>query len=148
MSDVREQQAWSAYRRMRQAVDAAIARDLDAATGLSLPDYDVLDTLASIDDDCVKVNALAARMNWSRSRLSRQLGRMERRGLIAREPCDRDRRGDDVVITPAGQAAATAASPIHWESVRRHFVEPLSRSQADTLAEIAAALDAHHTPHG
>ncbi|MFD2348705.1 MarR family winged helix-turn-helix transcriptional regulator [Nonomuraea ferruginea] len=106
-------QAWAAYRRLHLLVDAEIARDLERDTGLSMADYEVLDAVAAMSDGehCIRVNGLTARMNWAHSRLSRQLGRMERRGLIARQACELDGRGDDVVLTESGQAGLRRGRP-------------------------------------
>lgn len=135
-----EEQAWSAYRAMRLRLDATVARELEDSTGLSMPDYDVLCAVTGIEHGCVRVNALATRMLWSKSRLSRQLGRMERRGLIAREPCELDGRGDDVVITEAGRAALADAVPQHLQSVRTHFADRLSARQLAALTDVAETI--------
>ncbi|MFW6691081.1 MarR family winged helix-turn-helix transcriptional regulator [Streptomyces sp. MAR4 CNX-425] len=144
----RAQEAWTAYRRLRLLVDAEVARDLERRTGLSMPDYDVLEAVAELgaEEQCVRVGGLAARMGWAHARLSRQLARMERRDLIAREPCERDGRGDDVLLTEAGRRAYETARPGHLASVRRHFTGPLSAAQLDQLAAIARTLAAGREP--
>jgi DNA-binding MarR family transcriptional regulator len=86
------------------------------------------------------VAALADRMRWSRSRLSRQLGRMERRGLIARVPCQLDGRGDDVEITEVGRRALAAAEPVLAATVRGHLTAGLDAADRAALARIAAAV--------
>ncbi|HLK76019.1 MAG TPA: helix-turn-helix domain-containing protein, partial [Streptosporangiaceae bacterium] len=91
--DEDEHRAWLGYRRMRLWLDAQIARDLAEDSGLSLADYDVLSTLASAEDRRGRSTEIAARMLWSKSRLSRQLDRMERRGLVKRQQCLTDARG-------------------------------------------------------
>ncbi|MFI9505789.1 MarR family winged helix-turn-helix transcriptional regulator [Nocardia sp. NPDC052566] len=137
-ADRRAADAWAAYRRLRQIVDAEIARDLEQGTGLSMPDYEVLEALAELRDPqaCIRVRGLAAHLNWPHSRLSRQLGRMERRGLVAREPCERDGRGDDVLLTDAGQNALDSAVPAHRASIHRHFTDLLAPAQLAALTGI------------
>lgn len=133
---------WAAYQRMRLRVDTEIARDLERATGLSLPDYDVLAAVAEVAATaaCVRVRGLAAHLRWPHSRLSRQLGRMQRRELIAREPCERDGRGDDVLLTAAGRRALAAAAPAHRASVRRRFAGLLTTAQLRALVEIEESI--------
>ncbi|MFD0361876.1 MarR family winged helix-turn-helix transcriptional regulator [Nocardia sp. GCM10030253] len=137
--------AWSAYRRLHLLVDAEVARELESGTGLSMPDYDVLAAVAEMaaEQECVRVSGLAARMHWPHSRLSRQLGRMERRGLIAREPCERDGRGDDVVLAEPGRRALEKAAPVHLTSVHRHFTDLLTAEQLAALTGIEETIARH-----
>lgn len=138
------QRAWTAYRALRLVLDARVAHDLEAETGLSMADFEVLaETDAVLRDPaehCVRVNALASRMRWSNSRLSRQLGRMQQRGLITREACELDGRGDDVVLTEAGRQAIEGAKQVHAALVRTHFADLLSDDQATTFAELCGLL--------
>ena len=160
------QRAWAAYRAARLALDGRVAREAETKTGLSLPDVDVLAAVRALAEPpaagswlvplspgdprpgartahCVRVAALADRMSWSRSRLSRQLGRMERRGLVARVPCALDGRGDDVELTAAGRAALAAAEPVLVDAVRTHFAEALTEPQLAALTEICETLARH-----
>lgn len=109
--DEREFRAWLGYRRMRLLLDAQIARDLSRESGLSDPDYDVLSALTSSEDRRWRLQALADRMLWSKSRLSRHISRMEERGLVTREDCATDARGAVIVLTESGQRAIEAAAP-------------------------------------
>lgn len=140
--------AWDAYRRLHQFVDAEVARELEQQSGLSMPDYEVLAALAALTspDSCIRVRGLAARLHWAHSRLSRQLGRMETRGLIAREPCERDGRGDDVVLTAQGREAYDLAAPGHLASVHRHFTGLLSPAQLAALVDIGHTLAGQGPP--
>ncbi|MFI6712772.1 MarR family winged helix-turn-helix transcriptional regulator [Nonomuraea sp. NPDC050478] len=140
-------QAWAAYRRLHLLVDAEIARDLERDTGLSMADYEVLDAVAAMSDGehCIRVNGLTARMNWAHSRLSRQLGRMERRGLIARQACELDGRGDDVALTESGRQVYAEAAPAHLASIHRHFTASLSAQQLEALIGIEQTIGASAT---
>ncbi|MER5318654.1 MarR family winged helix-turn-helix transcriptional regulator [Streptosporangium roseum] len=141
--DEREFRAWLGYRRMRLLLDAQIARDLNRDSGLSDPDYDVLSALSSSKDRRWRLNQLAARMLWSKSRLSRHISRMEERGLVTREECAADARGADIVLTDGGLRAIEAAAPDHVESVRRHLIDLLTTEQIETLGDIADTVLAH-----
>ncbi|MFJ4774882.1 MarR family winged helix-turn-helix transcriptional regulator [Streptomyces sp. NPDC088762] len=135
-----EQAAWYAWRRMFPLVNAGIARDLNQDSGLSEADYDVLSVLGSTDGHRMRISALAALMQWSRSRLSHQLTRMEQRGVVRREEVAEDARGAEVVLTEAGVDMITAAAPLHVESVRRHLIDVLTPEQLRTMAEVGEAL--------
>jgi DNA-binding MarR family transcriptional regulator len=138
--DEAEDRAWRGFLRMRTLLYAQIVRDLARESGLSGPDYDVLSELSEAPQRRWRLGDLAAHMAWSRSRLSHHLTRMEQRGLVTREECDSDGRGAFVVLTDAGFRAIEAAAPGHVASVRRHFVDRLSRDQLEALAEISRTV--------
>jgi DNA-binding MarR family transcriptional regulator len=138
--DETEARAWRGYMRMRTLLHAQIVRDLAREAGLSGPDYDVLSNVSEAPGRRARLGDLAARMAWSRSRLSHHITRMERRGLVTREDCTSDGRGAFVVLTDAGWRAIRAAAPGHVASVRRHFIDLLSREQLDALAEISRTV--------
>ncbi|HLQ57188.1 MAG TPA: MarR family transcriptional regulator [Streptosporangiaceae bacterium] len=138
-----EYRAWIGYRRMRARLDLQLARDLARDSGLSEPDYDVLSTVSEAEQHQMRLSELAARMLWSRSRLSHHITRMEQRGLVAREECADDARGTVVVLTRAGWRAIEAAAQGHVASVRRHFIDLLTSDQVDALAAITQAVLDH-----
>ena len=135
-----EDRAWRGYRRMRTLLDLRLARDLAADSGLSEADYDVLSTLSEAPGDRWRASELAARLLWSSSRLAHHVGRMERRGLVARAAVDSDGRGAEVVLTARGRQLVEEAAPRHLESVRRRLVDLLTPAEVDTLASIAAKV--------
>jgi len=135
-----ESRAWLGYRRMRLLLDAAVARDLLRTSGLSMPDYDVLSALMDAPDRRARLSDLAARMLWSKSRLSRHISRMQARGLVARDEDPADPRRVDVVLTEQGRLAIVEAAPEHVESVRRHFIDLLSTQQHGQFGDIAQAV--------
>ena len=137
-----EERAWRGYRRMRTLLDLQITRDL-AALGLSDADYDVLSTLTEADDHRWRANELAAHLRWSSSRLSHHVGRMERRGLVAREAVPGDRRGSSITLTPAGWAVLQSAAREHVASVRRHFIDLMTPDQLATLEAITRTVNDH-----
>ena len=138
-----EDRAWRGYMRMRTLLHARILRDLAREAGLSGPDYDVLSHVSESLGRRSRLGELAERMAWSRSRLSHHLTRMERRGLVTREDCPSDGRGAFVVLTDAGFRVIQAAAPGHVASVRRHFIDLLSRDQLDALTSITDTVVGH-----
>lgn len=142
--DEHEEHAWRGYRRMRALLDLRVYRDLAEDSGLSDADYDVLSHLGE-DPRPWRVNELAERMLWSKSRLSHQLSRMARRGLIAKQDCPGDGRGATVTLTEEGRAVIGAAAPAHVESVRRHFIDLLTPDQIAALGAIADTVIEHLT---
>jgi DNA-binding MarR family transcriptional regulator len=138
-----EQRAWRAYMRMVLLVDAAIARELNRDTGLSMPDYMVLMSLSETPGNRQRLTELAARMQWSASRLSHHVTRMQQRKLVERVECREDARVAYVQLTDDGWTALRAAAPMHVASVREHFVDVLTAEELDQLRRIGEKLAAH-----
>ena len=140
--DDRQQQVWRAWLRVGSRLPAALNRQLQRDSELSLQDFDVLVQLTDVDEGRVRVSALAAALGWERSRLSHHVTRMERRGLVAREECDDDGRGAFVVLTPAGRTAIERAAPGHVRTVRSLVFDALAPAEVDALGDaLAAVLD-------
>jgi DNA-binding MarR family transcriptional regulator len=128
---------------MRLLLDAAMARDLLETSGLSVPDYDVLSTLSNAEGYRQQLTRLAARMLWSKSRLSRHIGRMEARGLVVRVENGRDGRRADIVLTEKGRRAIIEAAPDHVKWVREYFIDLLTEEQLRVLGDVAETVLAH-----
>ena len=134
-----EQHAWRGLLQMTTRLEAELNRGLQAS-GLSLADYDVLVPLSEQPQGRLRVFELASALGWERSRLSHQLARMQRRGLLAREDCITDRRGAFVVLTDEGRAAIEQAAPAHVDAVRRLVFEGLSEEQVASLQRLTDAV--------
>jgi DNA-binding MarR family transcriptional regulator len=138
-----EARAWRGYTRMRVQLQARLDRALARHSGLSDPDYGILVHLSEAPDGRLRPYQLCETLQWEKSRLSHQLTRMAKRGLVAREDCPTDARGAFVVLTPAGRAAIEAAAPAHVEDVRHHLIDVLAPEQLEALADIAETVVAH-----
>jgi DNA-binding MarR family transcriptional regulator len=131
---------------MRRVLDAQLNRELERDSGLSEPDYDVLSNLSEEPNRRMRARELGARLQWSSSRLTHHIGRMERRGLVRREECADDARGADIVLTEAGLASIESAAPAHVASVRRHFLDLLTDEQLAALRSISDTVLEHLAP--
>jgi DNA-binding MarR family transcriptional regulator len=131
---------------MRTLLDLEIARDLHRDSGLSDTDYDVLSTLSEKPGSSWRARDLAAQLLWSTSRLAHHVGRMERRGLVAREPSADDARGSLISLTGQGRAVLGQAAPAHVASVRRHLIDLLTDEEVATLDTIAGRVIAQLRP--
>jgi DNA-binding MarR family transcriptional regulator len=134
--DEDEQRAWRGYLAMHAQLANRLHRQLQADSGLSLPDFDVLVALTDREGDRARVGELAATLQWEKSRLSHHLARMQRRGLVAREDCPGDARGAFIVLTDTGRAAIEQAAPAHVATVRDLVFDQLSGEQVAALATI------------
>ena len=134
-----ELEDWRQVRRFLTVLPARLARDL-GPTGLSAADYEVLSTLSEHTDRVWGLRDFAAKMQWSRSRLSHHAARMEARGLITRQPDPDDARGSIYQITTAGHRAIEQAAPHHVASVRTRFLDHLSRDELRMLGQISRRI--------
>ena len=135
-----EQRTWRTYLQAGALLRARLNRQLQADSGLSLPEYDVLVQLTEAPSGKIRPVQLGQDLNWEQSRLSHLLTRMTRRGFVAREDCPQDARGALVVLTPAGRAAIESAAPGHVAAVRRLFFDPLDDEQAAAFGQVLEAI--------
>lgn len=135
-----EQQAWRGFLAMQVAIDARIRRSLAANSGLSDADYAVLVNLSESPEDRLRVFELVRRLQWEKSRLSHQLRRMERRGLVERTECPTDGRGAFVGLTVEGRRVITEAAPLHVAEVRRSFADVLDENRLRSLVDISETV--------
>ncbi|MGQ4616132.1 MarR family transcriptional regulator [Nocardia sp. R7R-8] len=139
-----EMRAWLGFVRTRDIIAAAVGRDSTRQSDLTFVEYSVLAYLAESPDHRLAFADLAARLEWSQSRLSHQITRMEKRELVVREPIPGDARRTAAKLTPWGADVLTDAAPAHANSVRRHLIDVLDRQQLTALADIYDILLAHH----
>jgi len=135
-----EQRAWRGLLRMTSQLNARMNRQLLQDYGVSLADYDVLVVLSEAPEGRLRVFEVADALAWEQSRVSHQLARMQRRGLVAREGCASDARGAFAVLVEAGRAAIERAAPAHVETVRQLVFDGLTHDQLTALTEITTGV--------
>jgi len=138
-------EVWAKYRRLRRELQRAQDQQLQQDSGLSAADYALLAPLSESSEGVLRARELGAEVDWERSRLSHQISRMEKRGLVTREACADDARGSMVRLTEKGRDAIEAAAPAHAENVRRLVFDPLTPDEmrvfGDVLDRILGAVE-------
>ena len=137
--DPTELRAWRGLSLAQLQLQARLGAEL-AEHDLSYQDYLVLASLSDRVEGRSRIVELSHELGWEKSRISHHLSKMCERGLVAKERCPTDQRGTYVVITAAGRAAQSAAAADHVASVRRLFIDLLSRAQIETLADVAEVV--------
>lgn len=125
-------------------LDSQLLRDSD----LTHFDYFSLAMLTNAPDHRVQMKELASMTNATMPRLSHVVSRLEKRGLVVREPHAADGRGVDVVITPEGRRVVLQATPGHVQAVRELVLDALSDEQASQLRSITTAVLRRLDPDG
>ncbi|OZE43558.1 hypothetical protein CH256_02795 [Rhodococcus sp. 05-2254-6] len=132
-----EMALWHAWKRAQDAVWTRVTAEIADRTGLSDQDFAVLTRVHEIGHGVLRQSALAALLEWHRSRLSHHLTRMADRGLITRRPVD---GGVEVVLTEVGRDAVVRARPVHAEAVRRYLLDAIPASERVVFERILAGL--------
>jgi len=139
-----EQQAsWRSYRDGTARLLAALAHALEAETGLSMNEYEVLVRLSEAPGRMLRMSELAEGLAHSRSRLTHTIRRMEEEGLVARSACEVDARGVNCAMTEEGWRRLVEAAPSHVASVREHLVDVLGAEQLAALGDAMETVREH-----
>jgi DNA-binding MarR family transcriptional regulator len=144
--DDRQQRMWRAWVALTTQLPAALHRQLQADSGLSIQDFEVLVRLTEAAGNRARVTDLANAAGWERSRLSHHIKRMAGRGLVQREECCDDGRGAFVVLTPCGRDAIERAAPGHARTVRDLVFSSLSDAELDVVTGFTEGLLARLDP--
>src|ERR1700744_1825563 len=135
-----EQRTWRTYLQMSSQLPAALNRQLQQNCGLTLPEYEVLVQLTEAAEHRLRPFQICEALNWEQSRLSHQLPRMERRGLIVRCECAADGRGALIELTAAGADAIAAAAPRHVAAGRALIFDRLSGAERAAFEEACGTI--------
>jgi DNA-binding MarR family transcriptional regulator len=133
--NAREDRTWRAFMHAHHQLVAHLNRGLQES-GLSGADYEVLAVLSGNGKDRMPARDLCNALGWEKSRLSHQLRRMQKDGLITREPNPDDARSTLVCLLHTGRASLEKAAPRHVEDVRRNFIDLLTPAELDMLATL------------
>lgn len=133
--DATEQGHWRAWVSASTLLRERLSQELQAAHGIVLGDYEILVRLSEAPDRALRMSALADHTLASRSRLSHQIDRMQNAGLVRREACSDDRRGQLAVLTEDGWDLLVQSAPTHVEGVRRHLLDVLTPAQFAAVGE-------------
>ncbi len=135
-----EQRAWRGLVALLLRLPAALERQLQADAGLTHFEYFVLALLSEADERTLRLSHLAAQADASLSRLSHVITRLERRGLVRREPCPEERRATNAVLTADGWALVGATAPGHVAEVRRRVFDALSPREVAQLERVCTRI--------
>lgn len=138
--DETEQTAWRAWLEVMRLLPNHLEDRLHERHDLTLTDYQVLVEVSESAEHRLRMTELSHRTQLSKSRLSHQIGRMERAGLVVRTQCPDDRRGQWAELTEKGWQVLRAAAPQHVADVRELFFDLLDEQQTDMLATVLRAI--------
>jgi DNA-binding MarR family transcriptional regulator len=132
-----EWDAWRSFTTMRRTLDRALEKNLQSTGDISAPDYEILIALFEAPDKSMRARDLAIRVGWERSRVSHQVTRMTKRGLLERTECDSDGRGTWIGLTPSGRRAVLNSMRDHAAAIREYFFDVLDPGEIETLRSLS-----------
>jgi DNA-binding MarR family transcriptional regulator len=136
--DLDERAAWLALVRFMTKLPPALDAQLERDSGLNYFEYIVMAMLSEAPGRTLGMSQLASLTNASLSRLSHVAKRLEKIGLVRREPDELDGRTTNATLTDHGMGAVVAAAPGHVTAVRELVFDALSSTQ---VKQLHAALE-------
>jgi DNA-binding MarR family transcriptional regulator len=124
-----EVDSWLSVVRLMTWLPWSIDQQLRRDANLGMAEYQVMARLSQSPGRTLRMSALADLANASLSRLSHLITRLERRGLVRREPDPADGRFTNAILTDEGFRTLAAAAPVHVAHVRSLVIDVLSPEQ-------------------
>ena len=138
MVSTEEWDSWMSFRSMSRKLELALERQLQQDAEISAADYGVLHALLQAPERQLRARDLGRALLWEKSRVSHQVKRMEKRGLLERRECETDARGSWIGLTNDGARAVLGATRDHAATLRRYFFDVLDPAE---LAAFKAVSD-------
>ena len=131
--DDEEQELWRLLLGAVRKINRGMDETLKAGGEVSASEFAVLVALSEAPEQHLRLHELCTQLEWDRSRASHQVTRMEKRGLLYKEPDAVDARGINVCVTHVGIEHLRRAAPEHVESVRRMVFDHLQSEDVPAL---------------
>lgn len=138
--DAEELQIWRAFTLLIARLPSALESQLQRDSGLSFVEYYVLAGLSDAPGRTMRMSELAMFTYAELSRLSHVMTRLERRGLVRREPDATDGRYTNAILTDEGYDLLVKAAPCHVAAARELVVDALDRDQLRQLGSISERI--------
>jgi DNA-binding MarR family transcriptional regulator len=135
-----EDRTWSLLVGVMMWLPAELDTYLEQSANLSHAEYGVLRCLSLSEDREIHMSRLAATASVTPSHLSRIVGRLEKRSLLARSTDPTDARKTLARLTQSGARLLTEVEPGYVTEVRARVFELLENQQLDQLEDLAEVI--------
>lgn len=135
-----EWRTWRGFLTMHGQLARALDRQLQRDAGISQAEYGVLVSLSDAPQRRLRTGELAELLAWEKSRVSHQIARMEKRGLVERSDCDEDARGTWIGLTAEGRRVFLRATREHSAEIRRYFLDLLTPEERETIQALSTRV--------
>lgn len=136
--------AWVLLVRVQQVLLGEVEAALKDAGMPPLSWYDVLLELSRNPAAGLRQYEIGERVLLNKHNLSRLIDRLESDGLVKRQTCDIDGRGNIVKITGKGAQLKQEMWPVYAGKIQELIAEPLTAKQVQSLTDIMNALLEKH----
>jgi DNA-binding MarR family transcriptional regulator len=126
--------AWRAVLLAQHRVVQAIERELADEGMIPLSWYDVLLELSASSDEGLRMQDLGERVVLSRSRVSRLVDELERRGLVERCADPTDGRATLACLTADGRTEFRRAARVYLRGIEEYFSRHLTEDERRVIA--------------
>lgn len=130
-----EGNTWHHFVQAYHLLERQIEQQLQRDAGLSHAQYNVLVVLSEQQGNRMRMTELARRVVVSKSSLTYQISKLEKAGLVRREPHESDERGILAVLTEAGKVLLRTTAPGHVLTVREYLIDLFTSEQLVQLGE-------------
>jgi DNA-binding MarR family transcriptional regulator len=132
--------AWVQLVRTEQTILARVEADLKERGFPPLEWYDVLLELDNAPDGRLPQASVQSRVLLAQYNLCRLVDRLEREGLVKRQPSPDDGRSNLLIITGDGRKLRQTMWPAYAEAIQRHLGSRLTCEEARQLAGLLGRL--------
>lgn len=132
--------AWVQLIRTEQTILSRVEADLKEQGFPPLEWYDVLNELDQAPDGRVPQAQVQSRVLLAQYNLCRLVDRLEREGLVRREPSPDDGRSNMLVITEKGRQLRRSMWPLYAAAIQTHLGSRLTCDEARQLAGLLGQL--------
>ncbi|WJY89510.1 MarR family winged helix-turn-helix transcriptional regulator [Corynebacterium confusum] len=142
-----QERLWELLNSAAQQVEAKLDQALESCGTLTQTEFHLLAALSQAPGYTLRLKELSEVLGWAHARVSRQISRMSRRGLISRSTDGRDRRAVRARMTEAGKEELGRAVPAYTAQLQRTVFDRLTLREASLLERVAAEV-AEEDPWG
>ncbi|PPB48677.1 MarR family transcriptional regulator [Arthrobacter pityocampae] len=135
-----QDRTWSLLVGVMMWLPAELDTYLERSADLSHAEYGVLRCLSLSEDREIHMSRLAATASVTPSHLSRIVGRLEKRDLLARSTDPTDARKTLARLTPAGAELLAEVEPGYVAEVRARVFELLEDRQLEQLEDVTETI--------
>jgi DNA-binding MarR family transcriptional regulator len=135
-----EQLQWRALLSTVRLFNRTLEHQMLRDAGMPHAYFGILVTLAEAPDRRLRMGELAAELDFSPSRLSHAVTRMEAAGWVTRRPRPSSARERDAQLTDEGFAVLAQAAPGHVELVRSLLFDRFRPEELEQLQQLCERL--------
>lgn len=135
--------AWESFIIRQSVVIKSIEKDLEnQKDALPLHWYDVLLVINHSKNKKLRLNEIADKIVTSRSALTRSVEKLAKKGLLTKEKCGDDKRGQFASITESGKQALKKTWVYYRQAIQSHFGYFFNSTEAKNLERLLNKIPA------